>query len=84
MVSYLAEAPEEVVRYTSIVRAVEAAGGAVASGISSTTAPLTVAVGVNFGVCAVAVIPAWLVVRRIGNVDLPQFGGVAHKVELHA
>ncbi len=30
MVSYLAEAPEEVVRYTSIVRAVEAAGGAVA------------------------------------------------------
>ncbi|KAF9019647.1 hypothetical protein BDZ89DRAFT_1139200 [Hymenopellis radicata] len=65
MVSYLAEAPEEVVRYTSIVRAVEAAGGAVASGISSTKAPLTVAVGVNFGIWAVAVIPAWLVVRRI-------------------
>ncbi|KAF8912287.1 hypothetical protein CPB85DRAFT_1302318 [Mucidula mucida] len=42
MVSYLAEAPEEVVRYTSIVRAVEAAGGAVASGISSTRAPVRV------------------------------------------
>ncbi|KAF8912269.1 hypothetical protein CPB85DRAFT_1434539 [Mucidula mucida] len=82
--NYLAEAPEEVVRYTSIVRAVEAAGGAVASGISSTKAPLTVAVGVNFVVWAVAVIPAWLVVRRIDETPLDLNASDSSSVSLEA
>ncbi|KAF8886272.1 hypothetical protein CPB85DRAFT_1566842 [Mucidula mucida] len=84
MVSYLAEAPEEVVRYTSIVRAVEAAGGAVASGISSTKAPLTVAVAVNFVVWAVAVIPAWLVVRQIDETPLDLNASDSSSVSLEA
>jgi hypothetical protein len=36
----MARDPAEIVRLTSTVRAVEAAGGAVASGISSTKAPV--------------------------------------------
>lgn len=37
----MAQSPAEIVRITSTVRAVEAAGGAVASGISSTHAPVS-------------------------------------------
>lgn len=37
----MARDPAEIVRLTSTVRAVEAAGGAVASGISSTHAPVS-------------------------------------------
>ncbi|CAH0021226.1 unnamed protein product [Clonostachys rhizophaga] len=59
--------PAEIVRLTSTVRAVEAAGGAVASGISSTKAPLLAALGVNFGLWAVAVIPTYFVVRTVGT-----------------
>lgn len=66
----MARNPAEIVRLTSTVRAVEAAGGAVASGISSTHAPLIAAVGVNFGLWALAVIPTWFVVRKVG------FGGI--------
>lgn len=42
MVGHMAEDPNEIVRYTAIVRGVEAAGGAIASGISSTHAPVSV------------------------------------------
>ncbi|KAL2207087.1 hypothetical protein CC79DRAFT_1383177 [Sarocladium strictum] len=65
LAGYMARGPAEIVRLTSTVRAVEAAGGAVASGISSTHAPLLAAVGVNFGLWATAVIPTYLVVRRL-------------------
>jgi hypothetical protein len=40
LAGYMARSPAEVIRLTSTVRAVEAAGGAVASGISSTHAPV--------------------------------------------
>jgi hypothetical protein len=66
LVGYMAKEHREIVRYTSVVRAVEAAGQCVASGISSTTTPLIVSTGVNFGLWGLAVLPTYLVVRRIG------------------
>lgn len=68
LAGYMARDPAEIVRLTSTVRAVEAAGGAVASGISSTHAPLIAAMGVNFGLWAIALIPTYLVARKIGLV----------------
>lgn len=40
LMGFLSKEPAEVVRYTSVCRAVEAAGQCVASGISSTSAPV--------------------------------------------
>jgi hypothetical protein len=40
LVGYMAKEPKEIVRYTSAVRAIEAAGQCVASGISSTKTPV--------------------------------------------
>jgi len=42
LVGYMAKEPREIVRYTSVVRAVEAAGQCIASGISSTTTPVRI------------------------------------------
>ncbi|KZL63250.1 duf895 domain membrane protein [Colletotrichum incanum] len=66
LAGYMARDTAEVIRFTSTVRAVEAAGGAVASGISSTHAPLIAAVGVNFGLWGLALVPTYFVVRTIG------------------
>ncbi|KAF4910592.1 UNC93-like protein [Colletotrichum fructicola] len=69
LAGYMARGPAEVIRFTSTVRAVEAAGGAVASGISSTHAPLLAAVGVNFGLWGLALIPTYVVVRSLNIRD---------------
>ncbi|CRG83304.1 Anoctamin-3 [Talaromyces islandicus] len=69
LAGYMAKGPAEIVRLTSTVRAVEAAGGAVAAGISSTHAPLIAALGVNFGLWGLAVIPTYFVARTIGLDD---------------
>ncbi|KAF3799700.1 UNC93-like protein [Colletotrichum gloeosporioides] len=69
LAGYMARGPAEVIRFTSTVRAVEAAGGAVASGISSTHAPLLAAVGVNFGLWGLALIPTYIVVRSLNIKD---------------
>ncbi|KAL3458990.1 major facilitator superfamily domain-containing protein [Aspergillus heterothallicus] len=66
LAGYVAKGPAEIIRLTSTVRAVEAAGGAVAAGISSTSAPLIAAVGVNFGLWGLAVVPTYLVARKVG------------------
>ncbi|KAK6215664.1 DUF895 domain membrane protein [Colletotrichum tabaci] len=66
LAGYMARDTAEIIRFTSTVCAVEAAGGAVASGISSTHAPLLAAVGVNFGLWGLALIPTYLIVRTIG------------------
>ncbi|KAL4885145.1 major facilitator superfamily domain-containing protein [Aspergillus karnatakaensis] len=66
LAGYVARGPAEIIRLTSTVRAVEAAGGAVASGLSSTSAPLIAALGVNFGLWGVAVVPTYFVARKIG------------------
>ncbi|KAF2500056.1 MFS general substrate transporter [Lophium mytilinum] len=66
LVGYMAKEHREIVRYTSVVRAVEAAGQCVASGISSTKTPLIRETGVNFALWGLAVIPTYLVVKNIG------------------
>ncbi|KAL3440268.1 major facilitator superfamily domain-containing protein [Aspergillus insuetus] len=66
LAGYVAKGPAEIIRLTSTVRAVEAAGGAVAAGISSTSAPLIAALGVNFGLWGLAVIPTYFVARKVG------------------
>ncbi|GJN91804.1 hypothetical protein Rhopal_004827-T1 [Rhodotorula paludigena] len=62
----LARNSNEVVRFTSIIRSWESAGGAVASGIASTKTPLIAQVGVNFGLWAFCLPFSWILVRRIG------------------
>lgn len=47
LAGYVATGPAEIIRLTSTVRAVEAAGGAVAAGISSTPAPVSGPTGSN-------------------------------------
>ncbi|KAL4790563.1 hypothetical protein BDV19DRAFT_393937 [Aspergillus venezuelensis] len=69
LAGYVARGPAEIVRLTSTVRAVEAAGGAVASGLSSTSAPLIAALGVNFGLWGLAVVPTYFVARKVGVTD---------------
>ncbi|KAL4960104.1 major facilitator superfamily domain-containing protein [Aspergillus stella-maris] len=69
LAGYVARGPAEIVRLTSTVRAVEAAGGAVASGLSSTSAPLIAALGVNFGLWGLAVVPTYFVARKVGLTD---------------
>ncbi|KAJ0122331.1 hypothetical protein J7T55_002844 [Diaporthe amygdali] len=66
LIGLMARDPKEVVRYMSVARAVEAAGQCIASGISSTSAPLTVPLGLNFALWAVASVPGYLVVRQAG------------------
>ncbi|KAL4938456.1 hypothetical protein BDV06DRAFT_231876 [Aspergillus oleicola] len=66
LAGYVARGPAEVVRLTSTVRAVEAAGGAVASGLSSTSAPMIAALGVNFGLWGLAVAPTYFVAKKVG------------------
>ncbi|ETS86006.1 hypothetical protein PFICI_04031 [Pestalotiopsis fici W106-1] len=66
MISFLAREPSEIARYMSLARGAEAAGQCISSGISSTSAPLISALGVNFALWGLAVIPAWFVVRQIG------------------
>ncbi|KAH9894625.1 MFS general substrate transporter [Xylariomycetidae sp. FL2044] len=70
LISFLAQEPKETVRFMSVARAAEAAGQCVSSGISSTSAPLISALGVNFALWGVAVIPAYLVVRQVGVVHV--------------
>ncbi|PCG97657.1 Major facilitator superfamily domain, general substrate transporter [Penicillium occitanis (nom. inval.)] len=70
LVGFMAKEPAEIVRYTSIARALEAAGQCIASGISSTSAPLIASLGVNFAIWGIAVIPAYLVVRQVGIVHV--------------
>ncbi|GAA5834699.1 hypothetical protein JCM11251_003636 [Rhodosporidiobolus azoricus] len=62
----LAKHSNEVVRFTSIIRSWESAGGAVASGIASTKTPLIAQVGVNFGLCVLAIPFGWTVFRNLG------------------
>lgn len=71
----MAKEPAEIVRYTSIARSLEAAGQCIASGISSTSAPFIASLGVNFAIWGIAVIPTYLVVRRVGIVHV----GINHE-----
>ncbi|TVY81455.1 UNC93-like protein [Lachnellula suecica] len=74
LLGFMAKSPGEIVRYTSIARAAEAAGQCVSSGISSTSAPLISALGVNFGLWGIALIPAYFVVRQVGVIHVGATG----------
>ncbi|KAH7368707.1 major facilitator superfamily domain-containing protein [Plectosphaerella cucumerina] len=66
MIGSLAREAADVPRLTSYVRALESAGQTISSGISSTKTPLITALGINFGLWGVAIVPAYLVVSKIG------------------
>ncbi|KAM0815770.1 putative Major facilitator superfamily (MFS) profile domain-containing protein [Seiridium cardinale] len=84
MISFLAREPEETVRYMSVARAAEAAGQCIASGISSTSTPLISALGVNFALWGLALVPAWFAVRQIGIVHQgPERPLSAEQVNVH-
>ncbi|KAI8262575.1 hypothetical protein K4K56_005857 [Colletotrichum sp. SAR 10_98] len=67
LVGWMSRHPSDIVRYTSAARALESAGQCISSGISSTSAPLTAALAVNFALWGIAVVPAYLVVRQVGD-----------------
>lgn len=66
LMGFLAKKPEEIVRYSSVARGVEAAGQCVASGISSTKTPLIVSACPILAWWGIALPLAFLVVRRVG------------------
>ncbi|KAL2867370.1 DUF895 domain membrane protein [Aspergillus lucknowensis] len=67
VVGNLAKDEEEVVRYASLLRGMESASQAVSYGLSSVSIMASVgSVYMNFGLWAVALYPAWLVIREIG------------------
>ncbi|KPM38723.1 hypothetical protein AK830_g7843 [Neonectria ditissima] len=66
LIAHFAREPADFPRLTSYIRALESAGQCISSGISSTSTPLITAMGINFGLWGAAIIPAFLVVRKIG------------------
>ncbi|KIK61195.1 hypothetical protein GYMLUDRAFT_243847 [Collybiopsis luxurians FD-317 M1] len=60
----------ELVHVTGILRGIEGAGQAVAYGLSSSTASKWVHIGLNMGLIAVSVIPAWMVIREVPDGEL--------------
>ena len=66
IVGNISEDPAEIIRLASIVRGVESAGQCVSYGVNSTSWRLDAVAGINVGQWAVSILPAWLVVRKIG------------------
>lgn len=68
IVQNLAQNEAEVVRYAAILRGTESAWQAVSYGLESVAIIGRVGgIYINFGLWAVAVVPAWLVVRHFGT-----------------
>ncbi|KAH6871420.1 major facilitator superfamily domain-containing protein [Thelonectria olida] len=67
LIPSLAREPADIPRLTSYIRALESAGQCISSGISSTSTPLITALGINFGIWGVAVVPAYSVIHNIGT-----------------
>ncbi|KAJ5914359.1 hypothetical protein N7504_003242 [Penicillium tannophilum] len=68
LVGNLADDDEEVVRIAGLLRGTESAAQAVSYGLSSVTVMAAVgSVYLNFVLWAIAILPAWLLVREIGN-----------------
>ncbi|KAJ7512477.1 major facilitator superfamily transporter [Mycena galericulata] len=68
IITNLAENEEEVIRYAALLRGTESAWQAVSYGLTSLT--LFAEVGgiyMNFGLWAVAILPAWLLLRQFGG-----------------
>ncbi|KAJ5604625.1 Major facilitator superfamily domain general substrate transporter [Penicillium lagena] len=65
----LADDHEEVIRIAGLLRGTESAAQTVSYGLSSVSIMASVGdVYLNFGLWAVAVLPAWLIVREIGTI----------------
>ena len=68
IIGNIAQTPEEVVRLAALLRGTESAAQAVAYGLNAV--PIFASVGgfyLNFGLWAVALVPAWLVISKIGT-----------------
>ena len=66
-VTNLAEREDEVIRYAALLRGTESAWQAVSYGLTSVSIIGQVgAVYMNFGLWAVAILPAWLFIRHLG------------------
>ncbi|OAG12354.1 uncharacterized protein CC84DRAFT_1159686 [Paraphaeosphaeria sporulosa] len=70
LISFLARDAVDVVRYSSVARAVEAAGQCVASGISSTQARPIISAGIIFAWWGIALPLGYLVTRQVGIVHV--------------
>ncbi|KAL4995261.1 hypothetical protein BDV10DRAFT_203193 [Aspergillus recurvatus] len=67
IVGNLAKDEEEVVRIASLLRGMESASQAVSYGLSSVSIMASVgSIYLNFGLWALALFPAWLIIREIG------------------
>ncbi|KAE8153101.1 major facilitator superfamily domain-containing protein [Aspergillus avenaceus] len=67
LVGNLADDEEEVVRICGLLRGTESAAQAVSYGLNSVTIMASVgSVYLNFGLWAIALFPAWLVVKQVG------------------
>jgi hypothetical protein len=81
IVSGISDDPEDIIRLTAIIRGVESAGQAVSYGINSTSLRLDAIAGINLAQWAIAVVPAWLVVRKFG---ILQDGTKIHSFAIYA
>jgi MFS family permease len=67
LIDQISESPQETIRLAALLRGTESAWQALSYGLNAL--PVFAAVGgtyFNFGIWAIAVLPAWLVVRQIG------------------
>lgn len=69
IIGNISEDPAEIIRLASIVRGVESAGQCVSYGINSTSIRLDAVAGINTAQWALSILPAWLVVKKIGILD---------------
>ena len=66
LIGNISDDPAEVIRLASIIRAVESAGQCVSYGVNSTGWRLDAVAGLCTAQWALSVLPAWLVIRKIG------------------
>lgn len=69
IIGNISEDPAEIIRLASIVRGVESAGQCVSYGVNSTSFRLDAVAGLNTAQWALSILPAWLVVKKIGVLD---------------
>lgn len=72
IITNLAQDEQQVIRYSALLRGVEAAWQALSYGLGSLAVMATVgSIYLNFGLWAVSVPPAWLVIRHFGVDQAP-------------
>ncbi|KAI0136200.1 major facilitator superfamily transporter [Xylariales sp. AK1849] len=70
IITNLANGEAEVIRYAALLRGTESAWQAISYGLTSLTVFGEVgAIYINYGLWAVAILPAWLVLRHFGHSD---------------